>query len=141
MVHRKRAGGGAVGRIRLLEVRLDVDPSGIDRLEAELPVLAGGAPGFFHNQAPLLGGGADAALIEQARGFLGVADQGGLDGRSFDSEPALARALEEVGCRRLEWNGCDGPANGIGRSLSRRVAGRRLWAQPGSRRGGQPPRK
>lgn len=110
-------------RIRLLQVRMDVDPGGIGSLEAELPVLSGAAPGLFHNRAPLLGGDRAAPLMLQARDFLGVSDEGAPEGRYFDSGAALAGALEAAGCRRIEFNGGAGPANGIGRDLARHLAG------------------
>lgn len=110
-------------RIRLVEVRLTVDPEALGRVEAELPVLAGAPPALFHNRAPLLGGDADAPLMRRALDFLGIADEGSADVRYFDSPAALTRALGAAGCRRVEWNGGEGPANEIGHAVERRLDG------------------
>ena len=101
-------------RIRLLQVRVEMDPAVQAGFEAALPIFDGAEPGFFHNHRPLLGGRADAPVMERARSFL--RDMPG--GVFFDDAATLAAAMREAGCTEAVWNGGDGPANDLGASLT-----------------------
>ena len=102
-------------RIRLLQVRMAVEPTKLAALEAELPVFGDAPPGFFHNLRPLLGGGADAPVMQRAWDYL--QDAGGARATYFDKPEMLSRSLTDAGCAEIAWDG-DGPANQIGRDLA-----------------------
>ena len=106
-------------RIRLLQVRLAVEPAMVAALEAELPIFGDSPPGFFHNLRPLLGGGSDAPVMARAWAYLQA--NSGDRASYFDKADSLASALTEAGCLEAGWDG-DGPANAIGRQLVAKLA-------------------
>ncbi|MEM6623082.1 MAG: hypothetical protein AAF674_12690 [Pseudomonadota bacterium] len=111
-------------RVRLLRVRLWLEPDAVDALEIELPVFSGGQPGFFHNRMPLLGRDSADGLMAEGLDFVRQISNRFMDphtpdgdgGHYFDTADALVQALRQVGCRRAVLN--DGaPASGdLGRS-------------------------
>ena len=95
-------------------MRVEIDPAGVAAFEQALPVFGGGAPGFFHNRRPLMGGTADAPLMARARAYLRDV---GADS-FFDDPGALTAAMHEAGCTRAAWNGGEGPSNEVGSRLA-----------------------
>ena len=119
-------------RIRLLEVRVEVDAARVDAYEAEVGLFGGQPAGFFHNRAPLMGALPGAPLLDDGMAYLRSLSAGIIDpnrpsliegGQYFDSPIALAAVLRGAGCVRAEWNGGDGPDNAIGRDLDARLGG------------------
>lgn len=106
-------------RIRLLQVRLSVEPAALGRLEAEMPVFGDAPPGFFHNRLPLLGG--DGAAPVMARGWNYLRAAGGGDVTYFDDPDAVADSLAARGCTAAAWES-EGPANEIGRVVAAKLA-------------------
>ncbi len=101
-------------RIRLLQVRVDIDADAVSALEAALPVFGDAPPGFFHNRLPLMGGAADAKIMDRARGYLRQLPGGAF----FDDAAQLTRAMQKAGCTQAVWNNGDGPANSLGARLA-----------------------
>ena len=117
-------------RIRLLQVRVSVDPEMVGRLEQELPIFGGAEPGFFHNRYPLLGSEPGTPVMDRARDYLlGLSNrdrdpntpQDISGGMYFDSATALNNALRQSGCAGAFWNNGDGPENMIGRDLAKLI--------------------
>ncbi|MFK7942926.1 MAG: hypothetical protein AB8B85_08465 [Paracoccaceae bacterium] len=104
-------------RIRLLQVRIAVEPTKVAALEEELPIFGDAAPGFFHNFRPLLGGSTDAPVMARAWDYLQSA--GAARAAYFDKADVLAGALTDAGCTEAAWDG-EGPANAIGRAVAER---------------------
>ena len=119
-------------RIRLLEVRVEVDAARVAAYEAEIGLFGGQPAGFFHNRAPLMGALPGAPLLDDGMAYLRSLAAGIIDpnrpaiiegGQYFDSPIALAAVLRGAGCVQAEWNGGDGPENAIGRDLDARLGG------------------
>lgn len=106
-------------RIRLLQVRIRVEPDKVNSLESELPIFSGSPGGFFHNGLPLIGGPVDKPLIEFGRAFLRDIPGGGF----FDDDASLLAALAQRGCKSVEWNDGAGPVNEMGFRLSQKLDG------------------
>ena len=115
-------GSGDAGRawlsdkIRLLQVRVDIDPGRVADFERALPVFGGQPGGFFHNRLPLIGGQAGDPVEQRAKAFLGEMS-GGL---FFDHADGVTSAMKKAGCTSVVWNGGDGPSTSLGSQLAAR---------------------
>lgn len=119
-------------RIRLLQVRLSVDPGKLSLLEQELPVFGEAPVDFMGPRVPLLGGTPQDKVMDRVAAHLGERSNHDADpntppkiqgGKYYASAEGLAEAMQAAGCKDAIWNLGDGPANKIGRRLAEKFAG------------------